>query len=299
MALAINTSRTSPNRSVRRSKIRRIVIHHWDDPKRKPSLDGVLSWLTTSRSKVSAHYVVSERKVYRLVPESMAAWHARGGNSDSIGIECDPREQDETYETVAALIREIRSRHGDIPLVRHRDVKGSSTTCPGTYDLARLDRLARGQSAPAVGGKGMAKPVAKPAPSSPKRERLVEDGHFGWRSVAVLQDRLGVKVDGKGGRDTVNALYAYFGLKWRDGKLSRQRDFNYRFMQGINKANVEFTRSGYSPLVKCIQTYIGVNADGVWDEATSRKFQQFLNRWGVAFTRADRDVALKRVKGVR
>ena len=99
MALAINTSRTSPNRSKRRSKIRRIVIHHWDDPKRKPSLDGVLSWLTVSRSKVSAHYVVSERQVYRLVPESMAAWHARGGNSDSIGIECDPRQQDETYET--------------------------------------------------------------------------------------------------------------------------------------------------------------------------------------------------------
>ena len=156
------------------------------------------------------------------------------------------------------------------------------------------------KAAPAsAASKGTSKPVAKPAPSSPKRERLVEDGHFGWRSVAVLQDRLGVKVDGKGGRDTVNALYAYFGLKWRDGKLSRQRDFNYRYMQGINKANVEFTRSGYSPLVKNIQTYIGANADGVWGEATSRKLQQFLNRWGVAFTRADRDVALKRVKGVR
>lgn len=163
MALAINTSRTSPNRSRRKGRIKYLVIHHWDDPKRKPSLDGVLSWLTTSRSKVSAHYVVSGRQVYRLVPESMAAWHARGGNSDSIGIECDPRQQDETYETVAALIREIRARHGDIPLVRHRDVKGSSTTCPGTYDLARLDRLARGKAAPAAGGKGMAKPVAKPA----------------------------------------------------------------------------------------------------------------------------------------
>lgn len=163
MALAINTSRTSPNRSRRKGRIKYLVIHHWDDPKRKPSLDGVLSWLTTSRSKVSAHYVVSGRRVYRLVPESMAAWHARGGNSDSIGIECDPRQQDETYETVAALIREIRARHGDIPLVRHRDVKGSSTTCPGTYDLARLDRLARGKAAPAAGGKGMAKPVAKPA----------------------------------------------------------------------------------------------------------------------------------------
>ena len=162
MALAINTSRTSPNRSKRRSKVRQIVIHHWDDPNRKPSLDGVLSWLTNPRSKVSAHYVVSGRRIYRIVPESEVAWHARGGNAYSIGIECDPMQQDETYETAAALIREVRGRHGDIPLIRHRDVKGSSTTCPGTYDLARLDRLARGQAAPAAGGKGMAKPVAKP-----------------------------------------------------------------------------------------------------------------------------------------
>lgn len=162
MALSINTTRISPNRSVRRSKIRRIVIHHWDDPARKPSLPGVVSWLTSTRSRVSAHYVVSERQVYRLVPESVVAWHAAGGNQDSIGIECDPRQQDETYETVAALIREIRARHGDIPLVRHRDVKGSYTSCPGTYDLARLDRLARGQSAkPAV------KPAAKPVPKAP------------------------------------------------------------------------------------------------------------------------------------
>lgn len=178
MTLKVDTSHSSPNRSRRKGRIKYLVIHHWDDPKRKPSLDGVLSWLTNSRSKVSAHYVVSGRQVYRLVPESMAAWHARGGNSDSIGIECDPRQQDETYETVAALIRDIRSRHGDIPLVRHRDVKGSSTTCPGTYDLARLDRLARGKSAPAAGGKGMAKPVVKPAPKPAAKPACVKAPAF-------------------------------------------------------------------------------------------------------------------------
>lgn len=241
MALAINTSRTSPNRSKRRSKIRRIVIHHWDDPKRKPSLDGVLSWLTTTRSKVSAHYVVSGRQVYRLVPESMAAWHARGGNADSVGIECDPRQQDETYETVAALIREIRGRHGDIPLIRHRDVKGSSTTCPGTYDLARLDRLARGQSAPASkASKGTSKPVSGTAclkapafplpagyyygpPSGPvqsvsgrtRNSRVPNDviqvnGRWRSKGLAVYQARMQARgwgigedgADGRYGRDT-------------------------------------------------------------------------------------------------
>lgn len=178
MTLKVDTSHSSPNRSRRKGRIKYLVIHHWDDPKRKPSLAGVLSWLTNPRSKVSAHYVVSGRRVYRLVPESMAAWHARGGNSDSIGIECDPMQQDETYETAAELIREIRGRHGDIPLVRHRDVKGSSTTCPGTYDLARLDRLARGKAAPAAGGKGMAKPVAKPAPKPAAKPSCVKAPAF-------------------------------------------------------------------------------------------------------------------------
>ena len=57
-------------------------------------------------------------------------------------------------------------------------MKGSSTTCPGTYDLARLDRLARGQAAPAVGGKGMAKPVAKPAPKPAAKPSCVKAPAF-------------------------------------------------------------------------------------------------------------------------
>lgn len=216
MALTINTSRTSPNRSKRRSKIRRIVIHHWDDPKRKPSLDGVLSWLTTSRSKVSAHYVVSGRQVYRLVPESMAAWHARGGNADSIGIECDPRQQNETYETVAALIREIRGRYGDIPLVRHRDVKGSSTTCPGTYDLARLDRLARGQSAkPALKvSKGTAKPVSGAACLKAPAFPLPAGYYYGPPSGPVQS------VSGRGRNSRVPGDVIQVNGRWRSKGLA-------------------------------------------------------------------------------
>lgn len=167
-AYTLNTSRVSPNRSVRTSKIRRIVIHHWNDPSTPGTLAGVVSWLCNRRSKVSAHYVVSGTTVYRLVPESVVAWHARGGNADSIGIECDPRQQDSTYATVAALIRDIRSRHGDLPLVRHRDVNGSKTACPGTYDLARLDRLARGTTpAPAP------KPATAPPFPLPRRRGML------------------------------------------------------------------------------------------------------------------------------
>lgn len=164
MTLKVDTSHSSPNRSRRKGRIKYLVIHHWDAPEKRPRFDPVVSWLCNPKSRVSAHYVVEQGRISRLVPEDEAAWHARGGNSDSIGIECNPRQADGDYLTVAALIRDIRKRHGDLPLVRHRDVVGSSTDCPGTYDLARLDRLARGQSAKpvAVASKGTSKPVAKP-----------------------------------------------------------------------------------------------------------------------------------------
>lgn len=164
MTLKVDTSHSSPNRSRRKGRIKYLVIHHWDAPEKRPRFDPVVSWLCNPKSRVSAHYVVEQGRISRLVPEDEAAWHARGGNSDSIGIECNPRQADGDYLTVAALIRDIRKRHGDLPLVRHRDVKGSSTDCPGTYDLARLDRLARGKAAPVLKvSKGTSKPVVKPA----------------------------------------------------------------------------------------------------------------------------------------
>lgn len=278
MALSINTTRISPNRSVRRSKIRRIVIHHWDDPKRKPSLAGVVSWLTSTRSRVSAHYVVSERQVYRLVPESVVAWHAAGGNSDSIGIELDPRQQDSTYETAAALIRDIRSRHGDIPLVRHRDVKGSYTSCPGTYDLGRLDRLARG---------------VNPAPATAKPKgagKLTVDGRMGRDTVRALQRFLNSRVksrtltvDGRAGESTWRSLQEYLHAPHVDGKISRQSHAAESLGNGVVPSTWEHTgpRSKGSQTVRLLQKWVGVGQDGIWGEGTTRALQQKLNTHAV------------------
>ena len=274
MALSINTSRISPNRSVRRSKIRRIVIHHWDDPKRNPSLAGVVSWLTSTRSRVSAHYVVSERQVYRLVPESVVAWHAAGGNQDSIGIELDPRQQDSTYETAAALIRDIRSRHGDIPLVRHRDVKGSYTSCPGTYDLGRLDRLARGvQSAPA---KHASKPASKPVGSG----KLAVDGRFDTATTKALQKVLGVAQDGRAGADTWKALQRHVNAPYVDGIISRQSYKATELGNGIVPGKTwEYTGRGSkgSQTIVLLQKRLGVTADGIVGAGTVKALQRALN----------------------
>ena len=274
MALSINTSRVSPNRSVRRSKIRRIVIHHWNDPKTPGTLSSVVSWLTSTQSKVSAHYVVSGREVYRLVPESVVAWHAAGGNQDSIGIECDPRQQDSTYETVAELIRDIRSRHGDLPLVRHRDVKGSLTACPGTYDLARLDRLARGvKSAPA-------KPASKPASKPSGTGKLAVDGRFGTATTKALQKVLGVAQDGRAGADTWKALQRHVNAPYVDGIISRQSYKATELGNGIVPGKTwEYTGRGSkgSQTIVLLQKRLGVAADGIVGAGTVKALQRALN----------------------
>jgi murein L,D-transpeptidase YcbB/YkuD len=222
-----------------------------------------VSWLCNPSAKVSAHYVVSGSSIHQLVPENRKAWHAAGGNDDSIGIECDPRQQDSTYASVAALIREIRRRHGDLPLVRHRDVKGSFTECPGTYDLARLDRLARS------GGS------AAPAKESGK---IDEDGRLGTETVKELQRALGVKADGRACESTWTALQAFLGTP-KDGAVSHQSYRAEELGNGVVDRCWRFTGRGSkgSKMVEALQLRLGVKADGVWFESTTLALQKRLN----------------------
>ena len=81
--------RPSPNKG---DKIvpKLIVIHYTGDN----SMEGAVSWLASSKSRVSAHLVIGkDGSVVQLVPFNVVAWHARGHydgltvNSNSIGIE--------------------------------------------------------------------------------------------------------------------------------------------------------------------------------------------------------------------
>ena len=136
------------------SKIVGIVIHWWDDPKKRPTLAGTRSWFKNEASEVSAHYVVEDGTVVRMVPEGDTAWHAgsRYWNERTIGIECNPRMSAGDLETVAQLIADIESRHGPLLVYRHSEVN-PGTECPGTYGakfgqiIARANQI---KAAPAV-----------------------------------------------------------------------------------------------------------------------------------------------------
>lgn len=121
-----------------------ITIHHWGSTGQQ--FDNVVSWLCNKNAQASAHYVVGGGRVARLVSEENVAWTngSRAGNAQAITIECRPEATDDDYRLVAELIRDIRSRRGDLPIRPHR--VWTSTACPGKWDLIRLDRLARAGS---------------------------------------------------------------------------------------------------------------------------------------------------------
>ena len=121
-------------------KVLGVTIHWWNDPKNAGTHDGTADYLARKGGDTSAHYVVSPGRVTRLVDDKNAAWHAGSavGNATTIGLECNPHDVDGTLVTVAALIRDLEKKHGDLKVYRHRDWR--STTCPGAYS-SRIDEL--------------------------------------------------------------------------------------------------------------------------------------------------------------
>lgn len=162
----IATGRHSPNSNGRPGDPRFIVIHHWGS--RGQKFANVVSWLCQKRARVSAHYVAEGGRVARIVPESERAWHAGDdyGNDYGIGIECRPEATDEDYATVAALVRNIRSRRGNLPLRPHKDF--TRTACPGAWDLARIDREVRA-GLPSKPSAAAVKPTTAPRFPLPRR----------------------------------------------------------------------------------------------------------------------------------
>jgi hypothetical protein len=143
----------SPNRSERTRTVSKLVLHTTEG-----SGTGAESWLINPQSKASAHYIVMEdgREVVRLVPEAERAWHARGHNNDSIGIEIagyHNRDIPESQLRVAVeLAYQIMQRHGlgidDV--YPHSQLDPGRKMDPGEANFRRLvfgirDRMQSGQ----------------------------------------------------------------------------------------------------------------------------------------------------------
>ena len=64
-----------------------VVIHTMEISERSDAAEICARWFARPVSRVSAHYCVDADSVVQCVLEKNIAWHARGGNTNSIGVE--------------------------------------------------------------------------------------------------------------------------------------------------------------------------------------------------------------------
>ena len=273
------TKFTSPNQNARNSKITGITCHWWGTPTGQ-NPEGIVSWLCDKRAGTSAHYVVSESTVWCIVDPDRRAWHAGNSkaNHTQIGIELDPNmsRRAATEKTAAALIADLRAVYGDLPLSPHK--RWTSTECPGNWDLGRLDRLARGVK-PGVSGGGTSAPKPSKPASKPAKGKVEVDGRWGRETSKAVQKILGVKQDGRMGPDTYKALQKHLGGSVIDGLIENQSYRPTELGNGIGPHGWEFTGRGSkgSATIRRLQRHVGVNADGILFEGTTRAVQRALN----------------------
>lgn len=207
-----------------------IVIHHWGVDGQ--SHDGVVRFLSQDRgdTSTSAHYVASAGSVTQLVHDYDRAWHCRGNNSRTIGIECRPEASDDDYTTVAGLISAIREEWGWMPLTPHS--AHFPTACPGRY-TEWLDWLSN--KADTNGS------VQRPSDADRRSGGLAVDGF--WGSL------------------TTRALQSYFGTP-QDGVISEQLIHN-QVLYPAAGGGWEWVPDGAgSQAIRALQTHLGIYVDG-------------------------------------
>lgn len=153
---ALATWRPSPNFSSGRNSFKYIVLHTTEG-----TGPGAVAWFQNPASQVSAHYVVIEDgSLVQMVDEDDTAWHAGrivgtpttpyydgvNPNLESIGIECGGyAAQDLSPTSINATVRliaDIRSRHGNLPLVMHAQLSPGDRTDPGLNNFHNIEAAA-------------------------------------------------------------------------------------------------------------------------------------------------------------
>jgi len=169
----------SPNFTTGRSghAIDRIVIHITD----APTTSSTVNWFSNPDAEVSAHYLVGQDgEIVQLVSEDDTAWHARGSNSRSIGIEHvavkrggatygsthypEMHPTDIQYSESSALVVHLCDKYGLTPdrttIIGHNEADSRTThsTCPtGSWDWDHFmdlvtNRMSIPRPVPASGG---------------------------------------------------------------------------------------------------------------------------------------------------
>lgn len=170
-----NIQAKSYTRGRQGNRIEKFIVHWWGDPANNPTFDGTVAYFARGGSNTSAHYVVEAGRVTRMVDDADTAYQAGDWsmNLRSIGLECNPRASDADKATVAELIQQLRARHGNLPIIGHRDVV--ATACPGRYYPPNVT-LAPWLNAQPI-------PTPTPTPTPTKMEKIMAMLRWGGRGA--------------------------------------------------------------------------------------------------------------------
>lgn len=156
-----------------------------------------------------------------------------------------------------------------------------------TYTAVKAAQKALGVAVDGIAGPdtmnaltGAQKPAPKPAAKPAVKDgKLVVDGRWGEATTRALQKRLGVAQDGRAGAETWKALQRLLGAPYVDGVISRQSYKATELGNGIVPKWWKHTGRGSkgSQTIKLLQKRVGVKADGVAYEGTTRALQKALN----------------------
>lgn len=144
----------SPNKTPTKGReIDLVVMHTAEVGERPDSAEAVARWFARPSTNVSAHYCVDANSVVQCVRERDIAWHARGGNANSIGIELagyarqTKAEWGDAYsramlERAAELVAAICDRH-EIPIrrVRAAGLRAGRRGITGHVDVSEAFRM--------------------------------------------------------------------------------------------------------------------------------------------------------------
>lgn len=118
-----------------RTSTKRIILHHAES--KSCTADDIHRWhLANGWAGIGYHFFVrKDGSIYRGRPEGVVGSHAKGSNSDSIGICFEGSYMTETMNEAQInagreLVAYLKKKYGISKVQKHKDV--CSTNCPGT-----------------------------------------------------------------------------------------------------------------------------------------------------------------------
>lgn len=168
-----------------------VVIHQFGTP----GIDTVTSTINQFKNPnlgekaVSAHFVVSGKRIIQMVSLKDRAYHAYIVGNNYVGIETDPAQDADTIASVNKLLRALKAKYGyTLTPIRHKDVPQCVTNCGALINLDNYQIDVQPAPAPTPDPTPVPVPTPAPTPSpAPDKEQIIA-AYQAWQLQEYLRN---------------------------------------------------------------------------------------------------------------